>query len=316
MTPAEPFADRLCAAVRRVGTPAMVGIDPQWPLLPEAVVDEAVGHDGLTLQAVARAYLSFSRQVVDLVSDRVAVVKFQAAFFEALGPAGATALHGSIAAARDAGLLVVLDGKRNDIGSTAAAYAKGYLGEVAVGQRNYRPWHADALTVNAYLGEEGVAPFLQTAKEHGGGLFVLVRTSNPGAGALQDQTLGDGRTVHQVVADWTEAWSARRLGASGYGPVGAVVGATVPEQIADLRRRMASCVLLIPGYGAQGGTAAGVAAAFDGNGLGAVVNSSRGILYAHQQPAHAGRSWQDATRAALDDMIADLRENTPAGNLD
>lgn len=302
------FAERLADAVRRTGSAVMVGIDPQWESLPPTVRDEALAAEGPTLAAVARAYEQFGNQVIDLIADRAGVVKFQMAFFEAAGPAGLVALDRLARRAAQAGLLVVMDGKRNDIGNTAAAYAAAYLGSVAVvsGSAPVRPWQADALTVNPYLGDEGLTPFLDTAAAHGTGLFVLVRTSNAGAAQYQELS-AEGRSVCERVADRVEAWSRDHRGPSGYGPVGAVVGATVPQQLVSLRQRMPHAWLLIPGYGAQGGSAADVAAAFDLDGLGAVVNNSRGLLYAYRDPRHAGRSWTDATVAALDDMNNALR---------
>lgn len=304
-----PFADRLCAAIERRRTAAMVGLDPRWQQLPDDVRRSAVAEHGPTLDAVAAGYRSFCAAVIDQVADLVPIVKFQSAFFEAAGPAGMHVLWGSIRAARDAGLLVVLDGKRNDIGSTAEAYANAYLGTATVEGVRLPVWAADALTVNPYLGAEGIEPFLRTAVEHDAGVFVLVRTSNPGAGRLQDLLI-DNAAIYQRIGDWVEEWSAASAGAFGYGPVGAVVGATVPDQVAELRRRMPHVLLLIPGYGAQGGSAADVAAAFDKRGLGAVVNNSRGILYAFREPRYADQSWPAAIRSATLAMIADLEAHT------
>lgn len=309
------FAERLADAVRAKGTPALVGIDPQWPLLPAAVQQAALAECGETLAAIAAAYASFARGVLERVAPLVPAVKFQAAFFEAAGPPGLIVLAELITEARARGLLVILDGKRNDIGSTAAAYAQAYLGDVVIGGSTHRPWDADALTVNAFLGAEGIEPFLTEAQTHARGIFVLVRTSNPGAGKLQDQVLSERITVYELLADWVEGWSRDLRGDGPYGPVGAVVGATVPRQLAELRSRMPHVLFLVPGYGAQGGTAAATAAAFDTNGLGALVNNSRGILYAYREPAFAGCDWKDAVAAAAEQMIADLAAHTPAGRL-
>lgn len=308
------FADRLISAIREKRTPAMVGIDPQWNLIPEALRTEAVKTYGETLEAIASAYRRFCSTVIDQVSDLVPVVKFQSAFFEAAGHAGMKVLHGLIDQAKDAGLIVIYDGKRGDIGSTAAAYAQAFIGKAPVERANIPVWSADALTVNPFLGAEGIDPFLKTAKEEGTGIFVLVRTSNPGAGKLQDLVAGD-RTIYQTIADWVEDWSNDGRGDSHYGPAGAVVGATVPDQVVELRKRMPHVILLIPGYGAQGGTSADTAAAFDKDGLGAVVNSSRGILYAYKDAKYSALKWQDAIAAATKAMIDDLAANTPAGKL-
>jgi orotidine-5'-phosphate decarboxylase len=310
----KPFAERLNEQIRAKATPVMVGIDPSWEQLPPELRTEVLQQYGETLGAVAAAYHTFCATVIDQVADLVPIVKFQAAFFEGIGPAGMNVLAGLISLAKHRGLLVVLDGKRNDIGNTAEAYAQGYLGTIAVGNSHLAGWGADALTVNPFLGSEGIEPFTKTAHAHGNGLFVLVRTSNPGAGKLQDLR-ADGKTIYQHIADWTEEWSRSAANGADYGPVGAVVGATVPAQVAELRERMPHVLLLLPGYGAQGGAAKDIAAAFDRNGLGAVVNNSRGILYAYKKPEYAGRTWQEATRQATTAMIADLAAHTPAGQL-
>lgn len=310
-----PFGQRLCEAIRTKRTAVMVGIDPRWESLPPAEQSKAVSEFGPTLDAVAAAYTSFGRQVIDGVAELAPVVKFQVAFFEAAGPAGLASLQELIGYAKNAGLIVVVDGKRNDIGSTAQAYADAWLGAASVGEASQSPFGGDALTVNPYLGSEGVEPFLKQCDQLGKGIFVLVRTSNPGAGKLQDLVTQSGHTVHQVIADWVEEWNAERTDASGYGPVGAVVGATVPEHLQDLRTRMPHAILLLPGYGAQGGTAADLASAFDSDGMGAVVNNSRGILFAYQQPAYQGLHWLDAVVAATKAMREDLAAATTLSKL-
>jgi orotidine-5'-phosphate decarboxylase len=223
-----------------------------------------------------------------------------------------SALAEVIAHAQARGLLVILDGKRNDIGSTAEAYARGYLG------RGQSAWNADALTISPYLGEDSLAPFVETAHERGAGLFVLVKTSNAGSGMLQDQLAG-GAPIYRRVAQLVERLSAGGAGACGYGSVGAVVGATYPEQLAELRAAMPHTWFLVPGYGSQGGTALDVAHGFDDRGLGAIVNNSRGILFAYRRPEYAQRfgaaRWQEATEAATRAMIDSLRAETPAGRL-
>jgi orotidine-5'-phosphate decarboxylase len=302
----EHFAERLIAAVRRVGNPVLVGIDPRPEDLPPGFLERfPTGRSG-----VAEALRAFGCDVVDVVAGRVSSVKLQAAYFEAYGPEGMAALHATAAHARARGLLVVIDGKRNDIGSTAEAYARGYLGPEAA-------WDADAVTVNPYLGSDGVAPFLKAAAETGKGVFVLVRTSNRSAGEFQDLDAG-GRPLYRHVAEHLAQWAAPGQGASGYSFVGAVVGATYPAELAELRGALPGVLFLVPGYGAQGGTAAPVAAAFDAQGLGAIVNNSRGLTFAYKQPAlraRFGADWQRALEQALSDMIADLAAHTPAGRL-
>jgi len=306
----EAFADRLAAAVKRCGSAVMVGLDPRFEQLPESVV--AAGGP-LDLERRTAACLVFCREVIDVVAPLVPVVKPQAAFFEQLGPPGMVALADVIRYAAAKGLLVVLDGKRNDIGSTAQAYAEGILG---AGDQS--PWGADALTVSPYLGADSLEPFVAVAQDRGAGLFVLVKTSNPGGGLFQDLVC-QGRPLYAHVAAEVEQLAGKTLGSCGYGAVGAVVGATYPEQLAELRAAMPHAWLLVPGYGAQGAGAKDVAGAFDARGLGAVVNNSRGILFAHARPPYAEKygpsRWQAAVEAATRDMIEQLRAATPAGKL-
>jgi orotidine-5'-phosphate decarboxylase len=246
--------------------------------------------------------------VIDVVAPHVPAVKVQAAFFEELGPPGMTTMADVIFHSRDQGLLVIVDGKRNDIGSTATAYAHGYLG-------NDSAWRADALTVSPYLGDDSLEPFVDTAVQRGSGIFVLVKTSNPGGGAFQDLHC-DGRPLYVHVAEHVERLATGTLGTCGYGAIGAVVGATYPEQLAALRAAMPHTWFLVPGYGSQGGTAASVLAAFDAKGLGAIVNNSRGIIFAHERREFAERfghpRWQEAVDAATREMIDELRATTPA----
>ena len=303
-----PFSDRLAAAVERVGNPVVVGLDPRWDELPEVVKQ---GHARQDVRQQALAYEVFCREVVDAICDRVAVVKPQVAFFEQLGPAGMQALARTIQYARQKNLLVIADGKRNDIGSTAEAYADGWLG----GESH---WQADALTISPYLGDDSLTPFVKTAQARQAGLFVLAKTSNPGGGQFQDLS-ADGRPIYRHVAEHIEKLAADSAGASGFGAVGAVVGATYPGQLAELRAAMPHAWLLVPGFGSQGGTARDVAPGFAAGGLGAVINNSRGIIFAHMRQEFAGRfapaAWQQAVAAATDEMISQLRAETPAGRL-
>ncbi|MCE9553454.1 MAG: orotidine-5'-phosphate decarboxylase [Planctomycetes bacterium] len=304
------FADRLSAAVGRCGNPVLVGLDPRWEQLP-ALLREGI--DPGSLQQRSVAYTRFCCGVIDVVAPLVSGVKPQAAFFEELGPAGMQALWDVIAYARKRGLLVVLDGKRNDIGTTAAAYAAAYLGADEAS-----PWGADALTVSPYLGDDSLTPFVDVAKQRGAGIFVLVKTSNPGGKTFQDLMTGD-RPLYEHVAALVESQSGQTLGACGYGTVGAVVGATYPEQLRKLRALMPRTWLLVPGFGAQGGSAADVAGAFDERGMGAIVNNSRGIIFAHARPEYRDRfgpsRWQQAVEAATREMVDQLRADTPAGRL-
>ncbi len=305
-----PFPDRLEAAVRGRGNPVMVGIDPHLEMLPDGLVSRA---DKRHLAGQAALVKEFCLAVLDVVGPLVPAVKPQAAFFEQLGPEGMAVLGEVIDAARQRQLLVVLDGKRNDIGSTASAYARGYLG-----REGQSAWGADAVTVSPYLGDDSLRPFVDVAAERGAGVFILVKTSNPGGGMFQD-LVAEGRPLYRHVAGHVEALAVETAGGRGYGAVGAVVGATYPEQLAELRAAMPHAWFLVPGFGSQGGTAGDVSAAFDAEGTGAIVNNSRGIIFAHRRPEYAGRfgpsRWQEAVEAATLEMIDQLRAETPAVRL-
>ena len=298
------YADRLHAAIRAKGTPALVGIDPRLGELPAPVRDAAAGPT--EADRAADAFERFGKGLIDAVADLVPAVKPQSAFFEELGPPGVAALSRVIAHARAAGLIVILDAKRGDVGSTAEAYARGLLG----GSDPPRPDMADALTVNPFLGPDTLDPFVKVAAERGAGLYVLCKTSNPGSGAFQG-VREDGRSVAELVAAVVERLAVRTAGADGYGLVGAVVGATYPTELAVLRNAMPHVPLLVPGYGSQGGSAGDVAAAFDADGLGAVVNSSRAINFAFAAEPYAAEfgpaRWREASAAATRAMIEDLR---------
>jgi orotidine-5'-phosphate decarboxylase len=288
-----PFFDRLADAVKTKNTPLVVGLDPRWQSLPEIFRTA-----GDTLERRALAYRDFSIGILDVVAPLVPAVKPQVAFFEQLGWHGMRALAEVIAHAKSLGVLLILDAKRGDIGSTAEGYAEGWLGDES-------PWQGDALTVSPYLGDDSLAPFVRTARERSAGLFVLVKTSNPGGKFLQDLTAADN-TIYGRVGDLVEQIAAESVGDSGYGVAGAVVGATYPEQLAELRARLPHTWFLVPGYGSQGGTAADVAPAFDQHGLGAVVNSSRAIIFAHDRKDFADQDWQKAVEAAARQAIGDL----------
>jgi orotidine-5'-phosphate decarboxylase len=295
-----PFGKRLAEAVIARGNPVVVGLDPRWENLPEPL---KAGVDPSSRVQQAAAYERFCHEVINVVHTLVPAVKPQAAFFERLGACGMQALESVIREARDHGLLVILDGKRNDIGSTAEAYADAYLGEDA-------PWQADALTVSPYLGDDSLEPFVKACEAHDAGIFVLVKTSNPGGKRFQD-LVADGRPVYRHVAEVVEQLAARTAKGEKYGAIGAVVGATYPQELEELRAAMPHAWLLVPGYGSQGATARDVAAAFDADGLGAVINNSRGIIFAHERKEYARfgvARWQDAVAAATRDMIAQLNE--------
>jgi orotidine-5'-phosphate decarboxylase len=273
------FSDRLAEAVERKRSQLVVGLDPRVDLLPVELRGEAP----------AAATERFCRGIIDAVAPYVVAVKPQLAFFEALGADGMRAFEDCCRYAREAGLLVIADGKRGDIGSTARAYAAAYLEPDGV-----RPPLADALTVNPYLGEDSIEPFLQAVRLHGAGIFVLVRTSNAGAADLQDLTLSDGRPLWHHVARLVAEWGESLVGERGLSGVGAVMGATVPRAVGEARRAMPQAVLLLPGVGAQGATPADVARAFTSGPSSALVNASRSVIYAYRG---SEQDWRDAAGA-------------------
>jgi orotidine-5'-phosphate decarboxylase len=282
------FADRLADAVWAKGTALCVGLDPRRESLPKSIRDRHAE----TLEGTAAAFEEFCLRVLELVAPRVGVVKPQSAFFEACGPAGMAALQRIMRRARELNLFTILDAKRGDIASTAVAYADSA----------FDVFDADAVTVNPYLGRDAVEPFITAARRDGGGLFVLVRTSNPGAGLFQDLEC-DGRPLYRHVAEAVAAWNGENLGQCGLGDVGAVVGATHPAELKLLREELPDVWLLVPGYGAQGGTAADVRPAFRADGLGAVVNSSRGVTFPFRPDEP---DWQSAIMAAVSRAAGEL----------
>jgi orotidine-5'-phosphate decarboxylase len=291
------FADRLIDASRAKGGPVCVGLDPRWEDLPDAI-RKGRGEDA---EGRAAAILEFNRRVIDVVAPLVPVVKPQIAFYEALGAPGFRCYLETVAAAKEKGLLVIGDVKRGDIGSTAEAYAQCHFDLAG----------ADALTLNPYLGRDSLEPFVERCRKAGRGAYVLVKTSNPGSADLQDLEVGNLRVFEEVAVllrDWAAADGL--VGKRGWSSLGAVVGATHPAEVALLRRMLPGVPFLVPGYGAQGGTAADCAAAFDGKGDGAVINSSRGILFAWKKgpPAekHGERRWEKAVEEATLEMRAAL----------
>lgn len=304
------FADRLADAVRRCRTPLCVGIDPRWESLPlelrRAANRDLTGidvSDPVSLEAMAEAFLRFGRFILERCARLVPCVKFQAAFFESCGPAGFVALRSLIRTAHELGHLVILDGKRNDIASTATAYADASFGGVQLRDRREPIWDADAITINPYLGRDAVEPFLTSARSASRGVFVLVRTSNPGSGSFQNLDCG-GVPLYRKVAEAVALWNATHLGSCGLGDVGAVIGATHPTELAELRSALPAVWFLIPGYGAQGGAAEDVRWAFRADGLGAIINSSRGITFPFLPDSD---DWRKAIDIALTQSIAELR---------
>jgi orotidine-5'-phosphate decarboxylase len=296
------FSDRLADAIRRKG-PLCVGLDPRWEMLPKAIRERARVGQVPAHNKAAHGFIEFARKVLELVQPFAGIVKPQAAFFEQAGAMGMVFLEELLLHAKMTGFVTILDAKRGDIASTAAAYADAAFAGHTVDGQTYPVWDADSLTINPYLGRDAVEPFLSAAKSADRGVFVLVRTSNPGAGLFQDLVC-DGKPLYRHVADEVAKWNAPTIGESGLGDVGAVVGATHPRELAELRAAMPHTWFLVPGYGAQGASAADVKAAYLANGLGAVVNSSRGVTF----PFHPDDpDWEAKVSAAAQKAAAELR---------
>ena len=309
MTFATHFADRLNQKIQQTKSPLVVGLDPRFDQLP-ATLKVSVSSIEAPPKDKARITTEFCKGVIDVVASRVPAVKPQAAFFEQLGPLGMLALAEVVDYANAAGLIVIMDAKRGDIGSTAAAYADAFLGP-----KPTSAWGCDALTINPYLGDDSLTPFTDVATERGAGLFVLVKTSNPGSKTFQEQKI-NGLPLYSIVANHVQSLAAADLGQTGYGSVGAVIGATHPQQLTELRTSMPNTLFLVPGLGAQGGTAADVAGGFDENGFGAVINSSRAIIFAYEREQFSGaKSWQAAIEQATIETNQQIAEHTSAGKL-
>lgn len=297
--------DRLIEKIKETGNPSVVGLDPKLEYVPEFIQKKYLDEDGWSLKAASKAILKFNQMIIDEICDIVPAIKPQAAYYEMYGHHGMKALERTIRYAKLKGMFVITDGKRNDIGATMEAYTKAHLGTVRIGENDFEPFGADALTVNGYLGTDGISPLLEVCKERDKGIFVLVKTSNPSSGELQDRLI-DGVPVYAIMGDMCEKWGSEQIGKYGYSSVGAVVGATYPEQLSELRKRLPHTMFLVPGYGAQGGGAKGVAGAFDENGLGAIVNSSRAVMCAYKKEDCNERDFAKAARREVIRMRDDI----------
>ena len=296
--------DRLIEAIVEKPNPTVAGLDPKLDYIPAYIREASYEKYGKTLEGAADALLTFNKGLIDALYDIVPAVKPQCAYYEMYGWPGVKALHDTIAYAKEKGLFVITDGKRNDIGATMTAYAAAHLGQVPVEGELVSPFGADALTVNGYLGSDGITPLLTVCREQDTGIFVLVKTSNPSSGELQDRLLDDGKTLYAAMGDRCEQWGGQLPGKYGYSGVGAVVGATYPAQLQEMRKAAPHTFFLVPGYGAQGGAADDVAPGFDEKGLGAIVNSSRGIMCAWQKAGQkTGQNGENYGQAAREEAI-------------
>ena len=295
------MTDTLIEAIERVGNPTAVGLDTSFDYLPESM--RANCRD---LRDVGKAITEFNVELIERLYKLIPAVKVQVAYYEMYGVEGMQAFADTLAAAKKRNLVVIADVKRNDIGSTAACYAKAYLSGVEAAGKKHIPFDSDYITVNGYLGVDGIQPCLDAMAQTGKGIFTLVKTSNPSSGQLQNRKFDDGATLFETMGDLVEEWGKTSIGKYGYSDVGAVVGATHPAEAEALRARLKSTFFLVPGYGAQGGTADGLKVCFDDKGRGAIVNNSRGILCAYTRDKYKGMSFTAAAEAAVVDMREDL----------
>lgn len=299
--------NKLISNIRKTNAPIVVGLDPMLNYIPEHIQKKAFAEFGETLEGAAEAIWQYNKGIVDATCDLIPAVKPQIAMYEQFGIPGLIAYKKTVEYCKSKDLVVIGDIKRGDIGSTSAAYAVGHLGQVQVGSKKYAGFDEDFATVNPYLGSDGVKPFMDVCKEEKKGIFVLVKTSNPSSGEFQDRVI-DGRPLYELVGEKVAQWGDELMG-DGYSYVGAVVGATYPEMGKVLRKIMPKTFILVPGYGAQGGKGADLVHFFNENGLGAIVNSSRGIIAAYKQEKYkefGAENYADASRAAVKDMIADI----------
>ena len=308
----------LTEKIKKLEAPIVVGLDPTMKFVPEHIKKQAFAEHGETMKGAAEAVWLFNKGIVDAVCDLVPAVKPQIAMYEQFGVEGVHAFQKTVSYCKEKGLVVIGDIKRGDIGSTSEAYAVGHLGKMQVGETMCRGFDEDFATVNPYLGSDGVKPFIEVCKKEKKGLFILVKTSNPSSGEFQDRlVLPEGSTdaskarpLYEIVGEKVAEWAADHMGDS-YSYIGAVVGATYPEMGKVLRKIMPKSYILVPGYGAQGGKGKDLKHFFNEDGLGAIINSSRGIIAAYQQEAYAKygpENYADASRAAVLDMKEDIRE--------
>ena len=299
--------NKLVDKIKKTNAPVVVGLDPMLSYVPEHIQKKAFDELGETLEGAAEAIWQYNKGIIDTTYDLIPAVKPQIAMYEQFGVPGLQAFKKTVDYAKEKDLVVIGDVKRGDIGSTSAAYAVGHLGKVQVGSKKYSLFDEDFATVNPYLGTDGIKPFVDVCKEENKGLFILVKTSNPSSGEFQDRLI-DGRPLYEWVGEQVAKWGEDHMG-NDYSYIGAVVGATYPEMGKVLRKVMPKSYILVPGYGAQGGTAEGLKPYFNEDGLGAIVNSSRGIICAYKQDKYAkfgAENYADASRQAVIDMIEDI----------
>lgn len=299
--------NKLINKIQKTGAPVVVGLDPMLSYIPDCILKKSFDEHGETLKGAAEAIFNFNKGIIDSTYDLIPAIKPQIAMYEQFGVEGLCAFKKTVEYAKSKDLVVIGDVKRGDIGSTSASYAAAHLGKITVGTKTYTLFDEDFATVNPYLGIDGIKPFLDVCREENKGLFILVKTSNPSSGEFQDRII-DGRPLYEWVGEKVAEWGEQCMGDT-YSYIGAVVGATYPEMGAILRKIMPKSFILVPGYGAQGGKAEDLKPYFNKDGLGAIVNSSRGIIAAYRQEKYSSfgeENYADASRTAVLDMIEDI----------
>ncbi len=312
------FIDRLIESIQEKDNPTVVGLDPKMEYIPAFIKDKAFGEYGLNLKGCSEAIIEFNKKIIDSIHDLVPAVKPQLAYYEMYGVDGIYAFDETCKYAKSKGMIVIADGKRNDIGTTAEAYSKAFLGITEIDKQiKQKAFDADALTVNPYLGEDGIKPFINDCINNEKGIFVLVKTSNKSSGQLQDLVTQDSKSIYEIMAEYVNGWGAPVTGKYGYSSVGAVVGATYPNQAKLLRTIMKSAYILVPGYGAQGGTAKDCVNSFNKDKLGAIVNASRSVICAYKSDIWKNQynedKFADASRAEVIRMKNDLNSALKEG---
>lgn len=306
------IADVLNEKIKSMKSPIVVGLDPVLKEIPDCYKEKYAGTED-KFEAIGNILFDFNKDIIDVVCDIVPAVKPQIAFYEAYGSQGVLAFEKTVKYAKSKGMIAVEDGKRNDIGNTAAAYARGHLGKVDVGNsQEMDSINVDFLTVSPYLGADSLDPFVEECIKNNKGIFILVKTSNPQAGYIQDVVDENGMKVYEIIAKYVAEQAEKFVGEGGYSPIGAVVGATYPEQAVELRKVMPKSIFLVPGYGAQGATAKDICNSFHSDGLGAIVNSSRGIIFAYKNKY----TKEDCTREQYMESVKEATEEMKAGILD
>lgn len=289
--------DKLICKIKETNNPTVMGLDPRYDMLPKCIKEKYSG----SVEEIAQGILEYNKALIDATYDVIPAIKPQMAFYEMFGIEGIKCLKETCKYAKEKGMIVIVDAKRGDIGSTAAGYSNAYLGKTPMGEIEESFFDADFLTVNPYLGIDGVKPFVEDCKKYDKGIFILVKTSNPSSGELQDLKLENGKTIYETVGSLVEKWGEEVRGENEYSSVAAVVGATYPEQLESLRQQMPHTFFLIPGYGAQGGKAEDIALGFDKKGLGGIVNSSRSLMCAYKsdrwKDEFSDEEYAKATRA-------------------